>query len=132
MKIKDGKVTLTDAHEKELYEDLTNFIIKDYKGKRDLKRLVNNIDWYIQNKGGDFFQGYVFNLQGTLSCWGIREEGGQDPEKYGLYTDFMQNHCDKFMESHKVCEGSIVTLALLNTYRTLVGLMKERELVVLS
>ena len=85
MKIKDGKVTLTDAHEKELYEDLTNFIIKDYKGKRDLKRLVNNIDWYIQNKGGDFFQGYVFNLQGTLSCWGIRGRRAGSRKVWALY-----------------------------------------------
>jgi len=131
MKLENGIITYTDMHEKELCENLTEHIMKAYKGKRDLKRLVNNINWYRETKGGDFFQGFVYDCQGTISYWGTYE-GGKDKEKYSIYADFMQNHCDKVMEQHSMVDGSIVSIALVRTYKKLLALMKERELVCTS
>ncbi len=127
MKVEGKKVVFENAHERELYEDLVNYICNEQKGKRELKRIVNSIAWYMDAREPDFWKGYIFECQGTISCWGIFE-GGKDQEKDDLYTDFMQNHCDKFMKNKKA-EDSLVSFALVKAYNDFVKKAGEAGLI---
>lgn len=66
MKIENDNLYFDSEKEKELYLDLKDYLLKEYKGKRALKRLVNNIAWFMNEGRGDFFAGFVFDTQGTL------------------------------------------------------------------
>lgn len=116
--------------ERDLFVELKDYLLKNYKGKRALKRLVNNIAWFIDEGRGDFFAGFVFDAQGTLSCWGVYT-GGQDPDKYTEYTKFMQTYCKDLMEK-KDKKDNLVCFALVEVFNVLVGQMKDLGLVSVS
>lgn len=127
MRKSDGRIIFDSKHEHDLYNDLYAFICKEYKGKRNMKRLANNIAWYMNERENDFFKGFIFDCQGTLSCWGIFE-GGKDEEKDALYAEFMQKYCDPLMND-KDKKDSIVSHALCSAYNTIVREMKAAQLV---
>ena len=125
MKIENDNLYFDSEKEKELYLDLKGYLLKEYKGKRALKRLVNNIAWFMDEGRGDFFAGFVFDTQGTLSCWGIYT-GGKDKDKDNEYKNFMQNYCDALMKT-KDRKDNLVSFAITVVYNKLVKEMVDRE-----
>lgn len=127
MKIEGKKVSFDSKHERELYDDLVAYLCDSQKGKRELKRIVKAISWYMNEREPDFWKGYIFDCQGTISGWGIFE-GGKDQEKDDLYTDFMQHHCSQLMKEKKA-DSSIVSLALVKAYNDFVKKAGEAGLI---
>ena len=123
----DKKVIFDSEKEKNLYYDLKEYLLNSYKGKRNLQRLINNISWFINEKRGDFFAGFVFDVQGTLSCWGIYP-GGKDTEKDAAYKSFMRDYCEDLMEK-KDKKDNFVSFAILVVYNKLVKSMLEMKLI---
>ena len=130
MRLEDKNYVFDSDKERDLFVELKDYLLKDYKGKRALKRLVNNISWFMNEGRGDFFAGFVFDAQGTLSCWGVYT-GGQDPDKYAEYTKFMQGYCDDLMKK-KDKKDNLVCFALAEVFNILVGQMKDAGLVSVS
>ncbi len=127
MRIENNSLVFDSDHEKELYLDLKEFLLAFYHGKRNLKRLVNNISFYMDSKEKDFFKGFVFCAQGALSCWGITENG-KDAEKDGLYSKFTKCDYDELMNDRNRKE-SLVCYAICVAYGRLVEEMKNLGLV---
>lgn len=129
MKIENSKLIFESKEERELYDELVEFLVVRNKGKRNLKRLLGSIQWFISEGRGDWFAGYVFDMQGVLSCWGIYE-GGKDKTRDKLYTDFMQDHCTRFMKDHTAYNDNLVCYALRMAFNKIMDAMLEHGLIV--
>lgn len=115
--------------ERDMFLDLREYLLKSYKGKSKLRRLVANIDWFMKDGRGDFFAGFVFDAQGILSVW--IHEGGRNEEKESEYENFMKNHCHTLMGS-KFPGTNFVSFALVDVYSQLVKQMEKAGLITIS
>ena len=130
MQFENNKIIYKDDEERCLFLDLKEYLVKSYKGKRNLKRLCQNITWFMNEGRGDFFAGFVFDVQGTLSCWGIYT-GGKDEVKDAAYKKFMQENCDSLLKEKKPGEN-FVSYAIISAYNVITNEMEKLGLIVES